>query len=258
MTNAGSKAGANGETPADLRPVKDGEEIAHWNAVAAKLRNEEAKRSRRETLKSFALILAAPAVASGWVAWALKPRIEQRTEFIPIREDGTPARAYRLEDLPPEAQRDMAVNALWNYVYLRESFSSGTAEYAWRVVSAMSDERVRTEYQAAYNIRNPQSPWAIFGTKGTVKIDYDSHDDLAPPEGYSGPPPGYAFRFWRTEQRDGMPPIRAMWGASVRFRRNVTGIDPRQRYEFNAPGVQVWEYPGARPVGPQALGRQGR
>lgn len=244
--------------PTELQLVSDGEEIAHWNSVAQKLRAEDTIRARRESLKSLGLILAAPAIASGWVAWALRPRIEQRTEFVPIREDGTPARASRLEDLPPEAQRDIAVNALWNYVYLRESYSSGTAEYAWRIVSAMSDDRVRAEYQAAHNTKNPQSPWAIYGTKGTVKIDYDSHDDLAPPEGYRGPPPGYAFRFWRTEQRDGMPPARAMWGASLRIRRNVNGIDPRQRYEFNAPGIQVWEYPGARPVGPQTIGRQAR
>lgn len=239
----------------ELRIVRDGEELEHFNRVAAQQAANELKHTRREHLKSLALVLSAPAIASGWVAWALAPRIENRPLFIPITSEGVPAVAYRLEDLPPEAQRDVAVNALWNYVWLRESFSSGMADAAWSIVSAMSDERVRKEYQERHNPRNPQSPWAIYGEKGSVKVEYDSHDDLAPPQGYSGPPPGYAFRFWRTEVREQMPPVRAMWGASMRFRRDVPNIDPRQRYTFNAPGVQVWEYPGGRPVGPASGGR---
>lgn len=239
----------------NLRIVNDADDLRHYAEVARAMEAKDAKQSRRESMKSIGLMLAIPGIASGWAAWALMPRVEQRVEFVPIREDGTPARAYRLEDLPPEAQRDVAVNALWHYVWLRESYSSGMADHAWRVVSAMSDERVRKEYQDRHNPRNPQSPYAVYGKTGVVTVDYDSHDDLAPPEGYRGPPPGYAFRFWRTEVRDGVPPVRAMWGASVRFRRDVPNIDPRQRYTFNAPGVQVWEYPGGRPVGPASGGR---
>lgn len=210
----------------------------------------EKKKARREFLKSFGLILSVPMIGSGWYAWATNPRVERNTEFIPIGQDGTPVRAYKLEDLPPEAVRDPIITTCVFYVMLRESYASGMADYAWRVISALSTETVWKEYESSHDPRNADSPWKKYGTNTVVTFDYDSHDDLTLPYGYRGPPPGYLIRFWRTIKKDGVVIDRAMWGASLRINRNVKTIDPRQRYEFNPGSIQVWEYV-SRPIGPQ-------
>lgn len=226
------------------------EEIARSNDVAAAYAAADKARTRRETLKTLALIACVPSAASGWALWALKPRVKREVEFIPITDNGVPALAYRPEDLPPEARNDFAFTTVWNYVRLREEYSFGMAEKAWRIVSLMSDDRVRREYQDANKIDNPESPTAIYGRDGVVSIDYDSHDDLSPPTGYSGPPPGYAIRFRRTVTWANKPTERELWACSVWFHRNVPKVDIRQRYEFSPQSIIVWQYPGARPVAP--------
>jgi type IV secretory pathway component VirB8 len=226
------------------------EEIQRSNEVAAQYVAMDRARTRRETMKTLALIACVPSAASGWVMWATKPRIQREVEFIPITENGVPALAYRLEDLPPEARNDAAFTTVWNYVCLREEYSWGMAEKAYRIVSLMSDDRVMNEYQDLVNIKNKESPTAVYGRDAVISIDYDSHDDLSPPTGYSGPPPGYSIRFRRTVTWLNKPPERELWMCSVMFHRNVPKVDIRQRYEFSPQSIVVWQYPGARPITP--------
>lgn len=231
------------DTPT-LQPILSGEEATAFSRAAARFNADQAARSRRETLKTVALGGMAAFGVSGWIAWALKPRIEERFSVVPIREDGTVALTYRLEDLPLEAQRDATMAVVIQYVMARESYSSGKMEANYKFVQAMSDDRVRKEYVDANNPLNPQSPYKIYGNVGVVDIEYVDHEDVVPMEGYRGLPPGYSVRYWRTERRDVMtPPMRAMWKATMRFHRDVANIDPRFRRAFNPPGIQVWEYP---------------
>ena len=223
-------------------------ELARSNEVALALARLETARARRDFIKSLALVVAAPIAVSGWYAWATNPRIEEDVEFIPITQRGEIAFAYRLEDLPPEARGDIAFTTIWNYVVAREGFSSGTADQRWRIVSLMSDEATKLQYQKDHITTNPASPWARYGHDGEVTIEYDSHVDLAPPTGYTGPPPGYAIRFRRTERWKNKPDSAAIWQTSLRFHRDVPKIDRRNRYEFNPVSLQVWQYPGAVPV----------
>jgi VirB8 protein len=139
----------------------------------------------------------------------------------------------------------------------RESYSHIGAEYAWKIVSAMSDERTRKEYQAEHDPTNAESPYKRYGDRIRVEVGYDSHWSLCPVEGCGPEPEGYQFRFQRTEVVDGIrqPPV--MYVAQARFRRRVQGIDPAQLYTFNAPGVQVWEYVRGTPAGAQPSAQQG-
>lgn len=228
------------------------DEQQHFNDVAEQAKIEAQRRERREFLKSFALVLAAPAILSGWVYRHVSPRIEQRVEYIPIGQDGVPIQAYRIADLPPEAQSDMAVNTAWYYVWLRESFSSGMADHAWRIVSLMSDATVQREYQNAHIISNKESPYAKYAEK-RIKVSaiYDSYSDLTPPTGYVGNPPGYVFRFNRVEEGPSGKISEGLHVASLRFHRNVSNISPRERREFNAAGLLVWEYVAGQPIGVQ-------
>lgn len=234
-----------------LEAVLSGDEMAAFNEAAAAADRKAKASDRRNFLKSIALISYAPVAASGWYAREVSPRIETKTEFIPIREDGTPARAFRLEDLPINAQRDVSgAAAAWFYVLMRESYSSGNMDYAWRVVSLMSDARVREEYQKAHINTNPNSPYAVYGKTGTISVEIDSFDALTPVEGYVGLPVGYEIRYWRTERKPNLQPVRRMYRTTMMFHRNVEMPNVRDRYEFNPPGLQIWEYPGAHPVSP--------
>lgn len=234
-----------------LEAVLSGDEMAAFNEAAAAADRKAKNADRRNFLKNFALVSYLPIAASGWIKWAVSPRIETKAEYIPIREDGTIARAFRLEELPINAQRDLSgVNAAWFYVLMRESYSSGTMDYAWRVVSLMSDTRVREEYQKAHINTNENSPYAIYGKTGSVSIEKDSFQPLTPLEGYVGPPVGYEFRYWRIERKPNLQPTRRMYRTTMMFHRNVEMPNVRDRYEFNPPGLQVWEYPGAHPVSP--------
>lgn len=223
--------------------IFDLDEAKRMEAARAAIAARERKAGRREMLMRVGLIASAPVAASGWLAWAIRPRVEERIEFIPMREDGTIAKAYAFESLPAEAKGDSAINTLWNYVLLRESYSSGMVDTAYRIVSLLSDTRVRNEYQALHNPRNPDRPATKYGDHTTVSITWDSHDDLTLPAGYDGPPPGYAFRYLRTERRKDGTSSSALYRASARIHRNVPGFPAAQRFEFNAAQIQVWEYP---------------
>lgn len=240
-----------------LRSAEQRRQISEWNDVAAGFDAEKRKRERRELLKSIGLIAAVPTMASGWAAWAFSPRIEYVPSFIPVRDDGSIAHAYKLEDLPQEAQNDIvALNTLWQYVVAREAYAYNTATMAWNLVSAMSTQSVREEYQKAANPSNPNSPYQKYGKTGSVRVDTDSHFDLPPPEGYKGPPPAYGFRFFRTEDLgNGMPPTKSLYGVTLNLKRGVLGYTPRFISESNALSIQVTSYSGSSPVGAPRQGR---
>lgn len=234
----------------DLRTVGSDEEIAHWNAVAANMRDKELQRGRRDFLKNIALVASVPLIASGWIAREFKPRIQQEVEFIPLNPDMTIARSVRIEDMTPEAQSDMAITTAWYYVFLRESFSAGMADHAWRIVSLMSDARVQREYQEAHINTNPNSPWAQYAEKRiSVSVKRDSYFDLIPPTGYSGPPPGYGFKYVKTVRGQSGIISESLWQSTVQFHRNVPSVSAQERREFNAPGLIVWEYPEPQQLG---------
>lgn len=236
-----------------IQAVPVGGELAHYAAVAEAQRIKERARDRREWLKTVALVVAVPLALSGWIMREVRPVVQRDIEFVPLMPDGTIASAHRWENLPREVQGDMAMNTLWNYVRLRESYSATGAEYAYRVVSALSDERVRDEYQLAHSPQNPTSPYRRMGDAERVDVSYDSHIDLCPMTGCKPNelPMGYQFRFQRTITVQGRPQLPVFYTAQVRFRRGVEGIDPRQRFTFNGPAVQVTEYVAGTPAGAQ-------
>lgn len=234
-----------------LDMVRPADEMARGAAVAAEMRSRAQRRVRREFLKTLALAVSVPLIASGWVVRAVAPEVRQEIEYVPLAPDGTIASAFRWEALDPRVRGDAAINTLWSYVRHREAYSATGADYAWRVATALSEPKVGEEYKAAHDPRNPESPIARFGEKTRIDVAYDSHWDLCPVEGCADQAEGYAFRFWRTEVVDGAARQPVMHVAQLRFRRDVPGIDARQRATINGPAIQVREYVPGRPAGAQ-------
>jgi hypothetical protein len=120
---------------------------------------------------------------------------------------------------------------------------------------AMSDERVGKQVKDQFLLTNAQAPQHVYGDHG-VTVQCDLVDPPAP----IGDPLNhqYLFRFRRWEQSARSTPAdqaaAPFYTVTVQYR---TGVYPQQdprrawldRVSFNAAGVQVIEYPGAKPEG---------
>lgn len=236
---------------AGLRPVKAAEKEAFYAEVAAKMRAEEGRKAGREFLKTLGLVLAVPLIASGWIVREYTPRIQEKVEFVPITENGVIARSYEWEDLPAATKADNAMNTMWNYIRHREGYSNATADYAWRLVTALSDVQVSDEYKRTNNPASKESPWGRYGQDTRVDIAFDGVTDLCNVETCPTVPDAYRFWFWRTEVTKGVAQKPVLYSAVVRFRRGTSDVDGAQRATINGPAARVWEYVPGQPAGAQ-------
>jgi hypothetical protein len=221
-------------------------------------RREKAREARRAKVKRLltAGTVAGLLVVCGAEAVAIAVMLPLK-EFVPVvtyqRDDGTFTNYAQWEDLPREVREDTTVNVVWNYVQLRESWSEGNASWAWTVVSAMSSPSVRESFQKWYSKDNPDSPVRVYG-ESTVDVRYVNwapvctlNDDACPKA-----PPAYRIWFDRVETpRGGQPKPPVRYAVTTRILRNVPIPKDRlwQRWTFNAPQIQVIEYPGAQREG---------
>jgi type IV secretory pathway component VirB8 len=215
----------------------------------------ESRRQRRNRLLSGGTIIVLLLVI-GALASAITFMLPLE-KLVPIvvyqRGDGTVVNTLEWASLPREVQEDTTVNVVWNYVQQRESWSEGNAGWAWTVVSAMSSPSVRDAFQSWYRKENPDSPARLYKDGTTVDARYVNWAPVCPPEeGCKGAPPAYRIWFDRVETSPSgaaKPPVR--FAVTVRIVRNVPLPKDRiwQRWTFNAPLVQVVEYPGAQREG---------
>ncbi len=168
-----------------------------------------------------------------------------QTVYVTLRDDGTLTNSVRFSSLPETVQNDTTVNALWGYVESRECFNGTRAARDWYVVQAMSDARVGREWRDWFGLTNKSSPQHVYGDHG-VRVDcsFVSYSPLGPDR--------YEFKFdrWEVNDRGHTDPVRYV--ASIRFRTGVYSTDPQrgwiEKVTFNAPGVQVIEYPNSKAV----------
>jgi len=235
----------------NVTPVQ--EEQRHAN-VLAKARATQRRSERNDLLKTVAIILLLPAVASGWVYREISPVVRQDVQFLPMMPDGTIAKAYRWEYLPNSDRNAVALNSMWNYVRMRESFSKIGAGYAWNAVNAMSNVAVQNEYARTDHFTVASSPWQKYGENVRVEIAYDSHRSLCDGRecGTEDNPIGFEFRFQRVEIIKGVAQRPVLYFCEVRFQRNVEGLDPQLVVTLNGSASQVTYYRPGVPVGAQA------
>jgi type IV secretory pathway component VirB8 len=197
---------------------------------------------------TFAGVLAI-AVLEGAALVYMMPLKEIQLHVVYQRDDGTWVNNAKWEDLPANVRKDSTINVVWSYVMLREGFSKANAGYAWRVVSALSSTPVREQYQKANDPKNPQSPYKLYGDI-VIDAQYVGWEPACevnracPDEG----PPAYRVWYDRTEiHPDGTRTAPQRWVAVVGVKRDVPIPQDRiwQRWTFNAPQIQVTEYPGA-------------
>jgi hypothetical protein len=111
----------------------------------------------------------------------------------------------------------------------------------------MSDARVSREFRDWFGLSNPQGPQHVYGDKGII---VQCKLLSVTPTGVDGE--GYEFRFDRWEEGSNGRTPKSTYRAALRFRTGVFPSDANgwvDKVTFNWTGVQVWEYPGAKPEG---------
>jgi hypothetical protein len=238
-------------------------------------RNEDAMRKREEAVRkqhaasvlskrrgetARNVALAGLALGCAWLVYSngeLATKAATRdTVYAVVQHNGEVVSSTHYADLPPNALPEETIqNALWMYVQARDCFGSTSPVRQYYMALAMSDEAVGKQVKDAFDLKNPQAPQHVYGERG-IAVQCDLVDPPAP----IGDPLNhqYLFRFRRWEQgprsfvaEQAMAPF---YTVTVHYR---TGIypdqDPRRawldRVSFNAAGVQVLEYPGAKPEG---------
>lgn len=231
---------------------------AELERVYQEQKAERSRLQRRERIKKIitgSTIAIQSLVIAGLVATIVMilPLKKLVTVVVYQRDDGTVTNTARWETLPKQVREDTTVNVVWSYVQQRESWSAGNAGWAWTLVSAMSSPKVREAFQAWYRADNPQSPYQTYKDM-TVEARFVRWEPICPVETACLKEGAPAYRIWfdRVETNsDGkqLPPVR--YAVTVGIKRNVPIPEDRiwQRWTFNAPQIQVIEYPGAQREG---------
>lgn len=237
-------------TPAELDMAAEviipAAELQRVYAERAAERAREERRQRRATLTRNGTIFAQWLVIGGLAVSvaSLVPLKRVEPVFVYVRDDGTMINSRAWSDLPSSARDAAILNTLSRYVTLREGYSSGQTKEAWDTVSALSAPAVKKQFQAWYHRDNPTSPQRVHGEKTIVHVAVTTINK--DPE----VPGAYQVYFTRTERVGGADGRTVPMVARLRIRdvSNPDALPWWQRVNFNAPAIQVWEYPGAVPA----------
>jgi type IV secretion system protein VirB8 len=211
----------------------------------------DARRARRfERLKNLGLagsmILNVALVASVFEMLPLKT-------IMPVygftNEAGLFDTTTEISDLPPSTQVAGIEALLWNYLRDREGFAPSEADQAYDVVSKLSSDVVKAQYQGDANVKfNPQAPAKLLGPNGYIRINRLGANWVQHADDYSTGI--YQIHFCRTVARQDTPPVRQRLQANITYEM-LAKVPLEQRITFNPAGIVVTEYPGAREEGAQ-------
>jgi len=212
--------------------------------------------NRKDTAKNIALV--ALALGCAWTVYnngRLADKAAGRdTVYALIQPNGEVISSTHYTDVAPAAMQEQEIqNALWTYVQARDCFGSSSVVRQYYIAQAMSDDHVGRQVKEQFLLTNQNAPQHVFGDHGiTVQCE------LVDPPAQIGDPANnqYLFRFRRWEEtlKTTSADVAAapFYTATMRFRSGIYPQDDMRRAwldrtTFNAPGVQVIEYPGAKP-----------
>jgi hypothetical protein len=211
---------------------------------------------RADTAKNIALV--ALALGCAWTVYNdgdLADKVAHRdTVYALIQPNGEVIASTHYADVAPAATQDQQIqNALWTYVQARDCFGSSSVVRQFYIAQSMSDERVGKQVKEQFALTNSQAPQHVYG-EHNITVQCELVDPPAP----IGDPLNhqYLFRFRRWEEGPRTTPAdiaaAPFYTVTVRFRSGIYPEDDKRRAwldrtTFNAAGVQVIEYPGAKP-----------
>lgn len=170
--------------------------------------------------------------------------------FAYINEAGLLDTTTAISDLPKSTQVAGIEALLWQYVRRRESYAYSEAEESYIIVSAMSDQLVRGQYQQLANPKyNTKSPAATLKRTGFIRVNKASGAWVSHTADYSSGV--YQIRFCKvTAEENGETTEQRM---IVALTYSVAQAVPLwERTTFNPVGVIITDYPPPQQEG--ALG----
>jgi len=226
----------------------DQTEALYSKAVSFQAAYAQSQKTYNRTLKWTAFGFACTTIAvSAVLVYILPLKTFVRVVGF-VNEAGIYDSASDYSDLPLSTQAAGIESVLSNYLVYRERFVPSEADADYDVVSKLSSDAVRREYQGDANAKfNPQAPAKILGPNGFIRIhvlkgaDWISHaDDYA-----TGT---YKIHFCRTKVVQDQPPVNQRLEEQITYEK-VDGVPLDQRTTFNPPGIMVTSYPTAREEG---------
>lgn len=213
-------------------------------------------RRRTETAKAIAIVGLGAGCA--WLVFSngqLSAKLAGRdVVYAMVQPNGEIIASTHYSDVLPAAkQQEQVANALWTYAQARDCYGSSSPLRQFYIAQSMSDERVGKQVRDQFAIENPDAPQHIYG-EHNVTVQCDVVDPPTPIGDIENNQ--YLIRFRRWEQGPRATPTDAnqapVYSVTMRFRTGVyPQDDPRRawldRTTFNAPGVQIIDYPGAKP-----------
>ena len=218
-------------------PIERDKLSEHYKDVESfqRQRVKGARRLSKFFAAGFAISLLANAGQAFTIA-SILPLVKLVPVLLTVRPDGTVDSSVAMSQLPVSLNEAVKRAALWQYVRLREGYSYDAARYAYDVVSGMSSDVVRSQYQGWFNYPNPVSPQVTVARKGTIVIEHISSADIAPTV--------QQIRFKKTLAIVGTQPIVTTWTATVQYQ--LIENMPAEARLTNPGGVVVVAYQSAQ------------
>ncbi len=128
--------------------------------------------------------------------------------FVVIREDGTVDTSVSLNDLGADQAQKVIRASVWRYVEERENYSYSDAKRRYDLISLMSNEDVRRDYQSWF-VNSANSPQKVFGKNGQISVQEISMSLIR--DGV------FLVRFWRFSHLYGEKEKKISVTATVEF-----------------------------------------
>ncbi len=225
--------------PSFVRRILRRSDLPAYVADGRSLQAEDARRARNAARgwRYAAFSLGAIAFGEAFGIVSMLPLVRVVPVMVTLRADGSWESSVAWSSVPPDQQKATVQYLLWQYVRLREGYSSGESNYAYNVVSAMSAGAVKQQFQEWYRPEdNRDAPMRRYGQRTVIRI-LRAADPLPLRED------AWRFDFCRIEVTDGREVSRRLYTVTLRY-QTVEAVPAYQRIDFNPAGVQVWEYPG--------------
>jgi type IV secretion system protein VirB8 len=211
-------------------------------AQQALMFQKSSKRSRRMSHVALAVCFAEALTIT-----ALLPLQKITPIFVYLDRLGTTETATAFSDLPAD-HRIAGIDALlWQYLAHREHYSPSEADQSYNIVSAMSVETVKQQYQKWANPKlNPDSLATKLGAHGFVRVYRINSSWLSHADDYTTGV--YQIHFCRLVVPEGQTATAQRMVATLRYQL-VDTIPLWERLTVNHAGMIITEYPGPETEG---------
>lgn len=239
---------------ADLRT----KEAMEARSAAVRKQHDAAMRGQKQAGSAKTIAVVGLALGLAWTVYNNARLAEKAYSPVIVYAVLQPNGEWIASDhytavVPGAAQEQNIQNALWTYVKARDCYKSSSFIQQSYEAQAMSDERVGRQVRAQFDLTNPEAPQHVYG-EHNIAVQCEAVDPPTPINELNNE---YYFRFRRFEDNGHATAAEKaaapIYTVTIKYRTDVYPKEDHRRAwldrtTFNAAGVQVVEYSGAKPT----------